>query len=158
MGWLPVWLFPAIDGAPDIRWALAYAAAAVLGHVFSFWVGFRGGKGIATSAGAFLALAPWAVLLGLVVWLAALALTRIVSVGSLAAAVALPIGVYLLPHRGGEALLPFTVALAGFAFWTHRSNVGRLVRGEEKRISGRGAGTDDGGPGQGGSGPAGDVE
>ncbi len=138
-GWLPVWLFPALDGTPNANWALAYAAAAVVGHVYSFWVGFRGGKGIATSAGAFLALAPWAVLLGLAVWLATLAFTRIVSVGSLAAAVALTVGVAWLPHRGGDALLPFTLALAAFAFWTHRSNLGRLMRGEETQIR-RGSG------------------
>ncbi len=135
-GWLPVWLFPALDGAPSPTWALAYAAAAVMGHVCSFWVGFRGGKGIATSAGAFLALAPWSVLLAFGVWLTTLALTRIVSVGSLAAAVALTVGVATLPHRGSDALLPFTVALAAFAFWTHRSNIGRLLRGEEPRIRG----------------------
>ena len=137
-GWAPVWLFPTIDGSEAAEWALAYAAAAILGHVFSFWVGFRGGKGIATSAGAFLALAPWAVLVGLGVWLAALALARIVSVASLSAAVALPIAIALLPHQGGAGLLPFTLVLSAFAFWTHRSNIGRLLRGEEKRIrSGR---------------------
>ena len=57
-GWLPVFLFPQVDGSAAWTWALAYGAAAIVGHVFSFWVGFRGGKGVATSGGVFLALAP----------------------------------------------------------------------------------------------------
>ena len=66
-GWFPVWFFPQQDHSAIWEWTLAYAAAAILGHVFSFWVGFKGGKGIATSAGAFLALSPWGVLIALVV-------------------------------------------------------------------------------------------
>ena len=134
-GWLPVSLFPLLAGTGDPRWVLAYAGAAILGHVFSFWVRFRGGKGIATSAGALLGLAPLAVLLSLGVWLAVLALTRIVSLASLSSAVALPAGVLLFDHSGGEALLPFAAVLTTFAFWTHRANLGRLLRGEEQRIS-----------------------
>lgn len=139
-GWLPVWLFPRID-VPEAAWAwtLAYATAAILGHVFSIWVRFRGGKGVATSAGVFLALAPWALLAGIGIWLGVVLTTRIVSLGSILAALSIPVVVYLMPHEGGDALVGFTVALAVFVIWAHRSNIRRLFRGEEHRF-GRGEG------------------
>ena len=77
-GFVPAWYFPRLEPAPW-SWALAYGAAAILGHVFSVWVRFKGGKGVATSAGVFLGLAPWAVLVGFAVWAVTVAGTRIVS-------------------------------------------------------------------------------
>jgi glycerol-3-phosphate acyltransferase PlsY len=133
-GWFPVWLFPQLDHSEFWEWTLAYAAAAVLGHVFSFWVKFRGGKGIATSAGAFLGLAPWNVLLALVAWGIVVFTTRIVSLGSLAAAVVLPLSLFFFPHQGGTTLLAFTLGLAVFVFWSHRANIRRLLQGEENRF------------------------
>ena len=133
-GWFPVWFFPQRDHSALWEWTLAYAAAAIIGHVFSFWVRFRGGKGIATSAGAFLALSPWGVLSALVVWVVVTFSTRMVSAGSLAAAIALPISLLFVPHSGGITLLLFTAALAAFVFWAHRSNIGRIVKGEEHRF------------------------
>ncbi len=132
-GFVPVRFFPGLVDA-SFGWTLAFGAAAIFGHMFSLWVGFRGGKGVATSAGVFLGLAPWAVLAAFVVWSAVAATTRYVSMASMSAAVALPALVALTPHRGGPALLWFTVALALFVVWAHRSNVRRLVRGEESRI------------------------
>lgn len=133
-GWFPVWFFPQRDHSALWEWTLAYAAAAILGHVFSFWVRFKGGKGIATSAGAFLGLSPWGVLVALFVWIGVTFSTRIVSAGSLAAAVALPLALLFVPHKGGNSLVLFTVALAAFVFWAHRSNIRRLLRGEENRF------------------------
>lgn len=135
-GWFPVWFFPQHDHTATWGWTLGYAGAAILGHVFSFWVGFRGGKGIATSAGAFLALAPWGFLVALGVWMAVVFTTKIVSLASLSAAVALPASLLFLPHRGGLTLLFFTLALAAFVFWAHRTNIQRLFRGEENRFGG----------------------
>jgi len=134
-GWLPAWLFPRIDvvGTPWV-WALAYGGAAIVGHVFSVWVRFRGGKGVATSGGVFLALAPWAVLAAFGVWLATVLSTRIVSLASILAALAVPVVVAFTPHEGGRGLLAFTVALALFVVWAHRTNVGRLLAGEEHRF------------------------
>lgn len=133
-GWLPVWLFPQLDGAAW-SWSLAYAAAAILGHVFSVFLRFQGGKGVATSAGAFLALAPIPLLVGLVVWVGLTFTTRIVSVASMASVLAVLTAVWLLPPpEGGRALLAFTAALAAFVLWSHRSNIVRLVRGEENRF------------------------
>jgi len=132
-GFLPVLFFPDLVGA-DLGWTIAFGAAAIVGHIFSLWVGFEGGKGIATSAGVFLALAPWAVLGSFVVW-AVLALpTGYVSLGSLGAAVSLPVFVALTNHQGGMALVWFAAALAVLVVGAHRSNIRRLLDGTESRF------------------------
>lgn len=133
-GWLPVWLFPHLHGDAGAQWIMAYAAAVIVGHVFSFWVGFRGGKGVATSGGVFLQLSPWSVLVGFLVWAVFTAATRYVSVGSIGAALALPIAVYLVPHEGGTGTVYLTAVMAVFVIWAHRSNVSRLLRGQENRF------------------------
>ena len=150
-GWLPVWYFPQIQPETSgSTWVLAYGGAAVVGHVFSVWVRFKGGKGIATSAGALLGLAPVAVGVALGVWLVILSSTRIVSLASLTTALTLPGIVYFLPGREDTAVLGFTSALAVFVIWSHRSNIGRLLRGEEnsfrKRSKGRGTRSGEGQP------------
>jgi glycerol-3-phosphate acyltransferase PlsY len=132
-GFVPAWLFPRLD-AVGPSWAIAYGAAAILGHVFSVWVRFRGGKGVATSAGVFLGLAPLAVLAGFVVWAIVVFATRIVSLGSVLAALTIPIAVKVIPHQGGPPLFWFTIALAVFVIWAHRANLKRLIRGEEHRF------------------------
>ena len=116
--------------------------AAVAGHIFSPFVGFRGGKGVATAAGVFLAICPLAVLYCLAVWGAVFALFRIVSVASLAAALCLPLFVRLTvdPALPGFAVISsFSYGIALAVILTHRSNIGRLFRGQEKRLS-RGGG------------------
>jgi len=132
-GLLPVLLFPRIAPAP-FEWTLAYGGAAIVGHMFSVWVGFKGGKGIATSAGVFLALAPWAVLGGLVVWCAVTFPSGYVSIGSIVAAAALPILVAVTPHQDGASLVWFSAALGALVIWAHRKNIRRLARGEEHRF------------------------
>lgn len=149
-GFVPAELFARITGA-SLVWSLAFGAAAVLGHMFSVWVGFRGGKGVATSAGVFLAFAPIAVFGALVVWVAATFGTRYVAVGSLSAAVALPLLVWLTPHRGGRDLVIFTTFVAILLIVAHRSNIRRLMQGRENRF-GRSAEASH--PGEGTSGPA----
>ena len=129
-GWFPVWYFPQIHGDAPWTWALVYGGAAIVGHVFSFWVGFKGGKGIATSGGVLLGLAPVAVAVCLGIWIGAVSVTRIVSVGSLSAALTLPVVVYVLP-REGSAMVWFAGALSVFVMWSHRSNIKRLLRGKE---------------------------
>lgn len=131
-GWLPVALFPLWDTSTVWTWALAYGAAAVIGHVFSIYVRFRGGKGVATGTGVFLALAPLAVLAGLVVWTALVLATGYVSLASIAAAIVLPV-VVLVVHGPGPVLY-LAVALAAFVVYGHRTNIGRLRRGEEHRF------------------------
>jgi acyl phosphate:glycerol-3-phosphate acyltransferase len=134
-GWFPTAVFPLFDGAAGSGWALVYGAAAIVGHVFSIYVGFKGGKGVATGAGVFLALAPLAVLVGLAVWVSLVILTRIVSVASIVAAAVLPLAV--LSTRGGDMVFLLSVVLALFVIYMHRANIGRLVRGEEHRFRAR---------------------
>ena len=132
-GWLPVWWFPVLDDQSSALWALGYGAASIVGHVFSFWVGFRGGKGVATSAGVLTALAPLSVAAGFVAWLLVLGLTRMVSASSLVAAAAVPLSAMLTPGTQ-PALTGFMAFVALFIVWAHRSNVRRILRGEEPRV------------------------
>jgi len=138
-GWLPAALFPLWDGVDGWAWPLAYGAAAVIGHVFSIYVGFRGGKGVATGAGVFLALAPTAVLAGLAVWLLLVFTTGYVSLASITAAVVLPVAVLIV--QGANPIFYLALVLAAFVIYAHRSNVRRLLRGEEHRFR-RKAGAD----------------
>ncbi len=116
---------------------LACGAAAILGHVFPVWLGFRGGKGVASGVGVFLALSPLATAVAVALWAAVLALTRIASVASLALGVCLPVLVWTEQRGEREApgLVALAAAAAAFVFWTHRENLRRLARGEERRIS-----------------------
>ena len=137
-GWIPVVVFADLAGV-GFGGTLAFGTAAILGHMFSLWVGFKGGKGMATSAGVFLGLAPWAVLFGLLIWLGLTLPTGYVSLGSIAAAFALPFLIAFTPHQGGRTLVWFAAALAAFVIWMHRSNIGRLLRGQENRFGRSGA-------------------
>lgn len=131
-GYVPVALFPRLDGSEAIGWALAYGTAAIIGHMFSVYVGFRGGKGVATSAGVFLALAPFAVLGGLVVWATLVFVTGYVSLASIAAAAVLPL--FVLFTGAPRPVVVFALLLGLFVIYAHRANIGRLRRGEEHRF------------------------
>jgi acyl phosphate:glycerol-3-phosphate acyltransferase len=106
---------------------------AVLGHNYPCWLKFKGGKGIATSAGVFLALAPWAMLVALVVFILAVAVTRYVSLGSIAAAIALPVTVWVMTPKN-LFLGIVTTALGALAVYKHKSNIQRLMAGTENRL------------------------
>ena len=113
-------------------------AAAVVGHVFPLFAQFRGGKGVGTAAGMILAIHPWAVVILLPVFSAVLALTRIVSVASITAALCVPLsvmvarGVSWVPEN--EAAMGVLVALGIFVIVNHRTNIHRLMRGTESRL------------------------
>lgn len=114
---------------------IAAGLACILGHTFPVWLGFRGGKGVATSAGVLLGLMPLAMVSVLAVWLLLFQITRYVSLASIGAAVALPIFVYLylrLKFLMGPSLLPFSILIAGVVVWRHRSNIQRLWQGKEQ--------------------------
>lgn len=130
-GWFPVFVF-GYWTADGWAWPLAYGIAAVIGHAFSVYVQFRGGKGVATGAGVFLALAPIATLTGFTVWLLLVLTTRIVSLASIIAAPVVAITVYLT--RGADAVFWFALTLAVFIIIAHRTNIRRLLRGEEHRL------------------------
>jgi len=113
------------------------AVSCVTGHVFPVWLQFKGGKGVATSAGALFGLMPVALLIGAAVWIAIFQVTRYVSVASITAAIALPIVILImisLDQARTMALLYFSICLAAMVILRHRSNLSRLVRGTEPRF------------------------
>ena len=126
------------DGPGVNWWVAASALAAVAGHVFPVWLGFRGGKGVATGLGVFLVLAPLAVLCSLLVFVVIVWATRYVSLGSIAAAALIPLAVWLLGLRAADdnKLPLLTAATLGGALiiCMHRANIGRLMRGEENKL------------------------
>jgi glycerol-3-phosphate acyltransferase PlsY len=134
-GWFPTAMFPAWDGNAPAEWALAYGAAAIIGHVWSVYVGFRGGKGVATSAGVLLALSPIAALAGLIAWAVLVRFTGYVSLGSIVAAAIVPIVVALT--GGAGPVLWLTIGLAVFVIGAHRANIRRLIDGRENRFGRR---------------------
>ncbi len=137
-GFAPAWFFPGFDRLEVPQLALAYGVAAVAGHIAPLWLRFRGGKGVATGAGVYLALAPAAVGLVFAGWLAVVLLTRIVSVASLFAATLLPL-VLVLSGHAFDFVFWTSLPLAALVWWTHRSNIRRLAAGREPRIA-RGSG------------------
>jgi acyl phosphate:glycerol-3-phosphate acyltransferase len=118
----------------DLTPSLA-AIAAVLGHVFPVWLRFRGGKGVATGAGAFFPLSPLAAGLSMVVFAATLAVSRFVSVASVVAAASLPV----LAAAFGAPLAVWLSAAScvGVIVWKHRPNLERLAAGAERRVGGK---------------------
>ena len=106
--------------------------AAVLGHNYTCWLWFKGGKGIATTAGVYFALAPLSVSIAIGAWIIFVVTTRFVSIGSLAAAVALPTAVWLT--KDSVFLGVVTTALCSLAIFKHKGNIQRLLAGTESRI------------------------
>jgi acyl phosphate:glycerol-3-phosphate acyltransferase len=117
---------------------IAAAIACILGHNYPIWLGFKGGKGIATSGGAILALLPPLVFVsGAAAWVVVFLISRYTSLASIIAAVVLPIAVLLVVAQKGTdywLLAAFTVSIAALAIWRHRGNIGRLLNGTENRF------------------------
>jgi glycerol-3-phosphate acyltransferase PlsY len=116
--------------------AILCGIIAVAGHVFSVFVRFRGGKGVATASGVMLGLTPWAVLVSLAVWLVVVRASGYVSLGSMAGAIVLPVAAWLLhPLQRDIIWIQILVALA--IIWLHRANIRRLLAGTENRVGRR---------------------
>jgi len=134
-GALPVLLLPPRFAPVHAElWAIAFGVAAIVGHVrsiFLLWKG--GGKGVATAGGVFLALAPIASLISIAVFAVIVYLSGYVSLGSLCSAVALTLAVVLMKGLSSPVAIASAV-ITVFVFWTHRGNIGRLRRGEENRV------------------------
>ena len=125
--WLALHFFPEL---PLLH--VATAAAAFLGHVFPVWLKFKGGKGVATALGVLLVLLPIPALVGFVVWVTVLAVTRVSSVGSLLGAL-LAVGASFFLHSPlAYSLLAVGLLLA--MLWTHRANLERLIKRTENRV------------------------
>jgi glycerol-3-phosphate acyltransferase PlsY len=118
--------------------AILTAMMCIVGHSFPVWLRFKGGKGVATSAGALFGLMPFAVPVIILIWIMVFETTRYVSVASIAAAVSLPIVVGLFlrwKFLEGTALFYFSLLIALLVLWRHRSNFSRLLNGTEQRFS-----------------------
>ncbi|HET6577971.1 MAG TPA: glycerol-3-phosphate 1-O-acyltransferase PlsY [Gemmatimonadales bacterium] len=153
LGWrfaIPVGLFDAAKGlvpvlvfAPRVSsselFALVCGLMAVLGHVFSVFVGFRGGKGVATAAGVMLGLTPAALGVAIAVWLVLVFCTGYVSLGSIAGAAIFPLAVLVLDPPSQPLVLWLDVAVAAAIIWLHRANIRRLLNGTENRFGRRAA-------------------
>jgi acyl phosphate:glycerol-3-phosphate acyltransferase len=114
------------------------AVSAVIGHSFPLWLKFRGGKGVATSAGALFGLMPLVTLIGVGIWILTFFLTRYVSVASITTAVALPLVIAImtwLNQTYGKALFYSSLCIAAVVIWRHHSNLSRLIRGTEPRFT-----------------------
>lgn len=143
-GAVPVLFLPALVGAAEASsaeyawaWPIAYGVAAIAGHVrsvFLLWKG--GGKGVATAAGVFFALALTPMIVAAVVWLAVVLATGYVSLASILAAIVLPIAIAFVKGTSSP-LLYVSLVVACFVVWTHRANIVRLRRGEENRFGKR---------------------
>jgi acyl phosphate:glycerol-3-phosphate acyltransferase len=119
-------------------WTMLAALGVIVGHCFPVWLGFRGGKGVATAAGAFLVLCPFATLGSILVFILVVAYWRFVSLGSISAAAALPLLVYFLwapGHAPPYAITFGTLAAVLLVVYKHDANIQRLVQGEEPRFS-----------------------
>jgi acyl phosphate:glycerol-3-phosphate acyltransferase len=152
LGWKPALPVAALDTAKGAAaawagltltasplWSLLAGIAAVLGHSFSFWIGFKGGKSVLTAFGVFLFLSPLASLGAFLVWVVVMSLFRYVSLASILAALVLPLLVFLETSAGHAVSPVFWAALPVCAFIVirHRANIGRLARGQEPKFRGK---------------------
>jgi len=128
------WLL-AGEAHPAVLEALA-GGMAILGHNFTPFMRFRGGKGVATGAGVFGVLAPWALLAAVLVFILTVAVSRMVSLGSVLAAASLPVAVYALD--GGRAVVALSLLVASLVIARHRTNLRRILAGNENRLGGGG--------------------
>jgi glycerol-3-phosphate acyltransferase PlsY len=124
-------------GSNSTRWMMASAIAAVMGHMFPVWLGFKGGKGVATGLGVFLPICREAVFAAVILWILVVAFWKYSSLGSVVAAAALPVLVYLLyapQHAPPGYVTQGTILISLLVLWKHRSNIERLIAGEEPRL------------------------
>ncbi len=135
-GWIPAFLLApwAADAEGVLRLQVACGAAAVLGHVFPVWLGFRGGKGVATACGALLAIDPVVFLAGGAAWLVVLGLSRFVGLSSIAMGLAFVAAAWWRAPAGSLDLVVGTALLAVLILVRHRSNIRRMLSGTEPKI------------------------
>lgn len=130
-GFIPSFVFPRLAHLDPV-WGVLFGIVAILGHSFPVYLKFKGGKGVATSAGMLLGVAPLAVGAGFVCWVLCLVLSRYVSLSSIVAAIAVAITVWI-QDKGLVVNIALTV-LALLVIWLHRANIKRLLNGTENRF------------------------
>jgi acyl phosphate:glycerol-3-phosphate acyltransferase len=141
-GYLAVWIAERATNGNG-RWMMAAALAAVIGHIFPVWLGFQGGKGVATTFGVFLPIGPYAVLGAVAFWMLVVLFWRYSSLGSIVAMAALPLLIYFFyaPHHAPpDYVLGGTLVISVLVLAKHRANMRRLITGEEGRLGSRHSG------------------
>jgi glycerol-3-phosphate acyltransferase PlsY len=144
-GWFATAIVPGLvvsmvshDHAFETEWMHIVAGVVViLGHNYTVWLNFKGGKGIATSAGVLAALVPWTLVIALSSWILVLLLTRYVSVASITAAFLLPIATWAVRYAGVQyspTMIGITALMGGLAIYKHKANIQRLMNGTENKI------------------------
>jgi glycerol-3-phosphate acyltransferase PlsY len=131
-GFIPAFVFPRLAGL-ETDWGVLFGIVAILGHSFPVYLKFKGGKGVATSAGMLLGVAPIAVLVGFVCWVLCMVFLRIVSLSSIVASIAVAVTVWVLDSDELVVNLALTI-LAVLVIWLHRGNIRRLLNGTENRF------------------------
>ena len=135
-GMIPVIIAKSVSDSSSLH--IATAITAILGHNYTFWLKFKGGKGIATTAGAVIPILTIPILVAIATWLLFLKLTRYVSVASIAAALAIPITLSIQNLVSGQwdrVVFGLAAFVCLLAIWKHRANIQRLRRGEENRFA-----------------------
>jgi len=130
-GFIPAFVFPRL-GSLDSEWGVLFGLAAIIGHAFPVYLRFKGGKGVATSAGMLLGVAPLAVGVGLLFWIFCMAIWRYVSLASIVASVAAAVIVWVVDK--GLVINIALTALGAMVIWLHRANIKRLLNGTENRF------------------------
>ena len=132
---LAAWAYGDAAASQLVWFQLVAGVAAILGHNYTCWLHFKGGKGIATSAGVLVALVPMSLLIILAIWVVVFACSRYVSLASICAAFALPFAAWLLGEQ--RTIVLVLSVLAALAIYKHKSNIVRLLNGTENRIGGK---------------------
>ena len=137
-GFLPLYLVRTLGFPETGSWSVSLllvlcGLAAIIGHNYTPWLGFKGGKGVATSGGVLAALMPWVLVVALSLWIIATLITRTVSIGSLLAATVLPPAAAWF-YPGEWVYFGLATLAGGLAVWRHRPNIQRLLAGTESRI------------------------
>lgn len=132
-GFIPAFVFPML-GNTGYDWGVLFGLVAILGHSFPVYLKFKGGKGVATSAGMLLGVAPTAVAVGFICWITAVIISRYVSLASILAALAVGITVWVDPREESLIIKSALSVLALLVIWLHRANIKRLMNGTENRF------------------------
>lgn len=135
-GFVPAFFFQQAAGL-DPGYGVLFGVAAILGHTFPVYLRFKGGKGVATSAGVLLGVAPLAVGVALICWLICMAVSRYVSLSSVVAAAAVAVTVWVEGDKGLVVKIALTV-VSVLVIWLHRANIRRLLNGTENRFGKKG--------------------
>ena len=132
---IAVTLLSSLSGNLNIEFKLALGLVAVLGHIFPIYIGFRGGKGIASLLGVIIAIQPEAAIMSIVVFLVTLVASRFVSLSSMFAACAFPVLIFFYYEETNHSLIIFSIMVAVLVIFTHKKNIERMFKNEESKVT-----------------------